>query len=163
MYLEWQKNPTKVIQYLEQLRKQEIMWASNTQEAYNRVATGECMVGVFRSNGFTKMKQDGAPIELAPISYAVSSPTGAILVEGVPHPNAARFLVSWLHSPEGRGALEEIGFSLAEPCDASAFARVLCNTGIKFAQLSKTMEEAKKYLVFQDDAAKALGIPPGSE
>ena len=157
---EWRENPQKVVSYLEKLREQEIFWAARMFEQYKRVATGECMIGIYRTSGFFNMKKDGAPIALCPISPGVSTPTGAILPKGVQHPNAARFLLSWLDSSEGRTALDNIRFSPGDPCDASAVARLLCDNGIKHMRIATTAEGAKEYLNFQKDVTKALQISP---
>jgi len=158
LYPEWRKTPDRIIQYLKQLKAQEIMWAIRLQDANNRVANGESLIGVFRTDGFTRMKKEGAPIEIAPISPAVGSPSGGMLVKGVAHPNAARLFIVWLHSPEGRAALDTVDSSQAAPCEASPFARVLCDKGIKFILSSTTIEEVKEYLAFEKAAAEALGI-----
>jgi iron(III) transport system substrate-binding protein len=158
LYPEWRKNPEKIIQYLKQLKTQEVMWAIRLQDANNKVANGECLIGVFRVDGYTRMKKEGAPIEIAPISPSAGSPTGGMLVKGVAHPNAARLFIAWMHSREGRAALDKVDSGLAAPCDASAFARTLCDKGIKFALLSTTAEEVTAYLAFENAAAEALGI-----
>jgi iron(III) transport system substrate-binding protein len=158
LYPEWRQNPDKIIQYLKQLKAQDVMWAIRLQDANNRVANGESLIGVFRTDGFTRMKKEGAPIEIAPISPSLGSPSGGMLVKGVAHPNAARLFITWMHSPEGRRALDAVDSGLAAPCEASPFARALCDKGIKFILSCTTIDEVKTYMAFEIAAAEALGI-----
>jgi iron(III) transport system substrate-binding protein len=157
---EWRKNPEKVKGYLEKLRDQQIMSTPRIMDSYQRVANGECLIGVFRIAGYETMKEQGAPLALCPISPAAATPTGAMLIKGAPHPNAGKLLISWLAGPEGRAQLLKISFGKAEPCDASSVAKLLCDHGLQFVRLGRTLEEVKELRDFVAMATKTLGFAP---
>ena len=158
LYPRWRKNPDAVIAYLKKLNKQEIQGAANLGEAFGRVANGECKLGVFRSNSFINMKNDGAPIGLCPIGPSVTTPTGNVLLKDVPHPNAARLLLSWLHSPEGAAvSMKANKIGVITGPDSTPSARLLSGAGIKFIRVATTTEDCKDYMAFEKAANAAMG------
>ena len=155
----WLENPQKVINYLEKLREQKIMSASRTSEGANRIVTGQNLIGIMRASDYLILKKKGTPIGVCPISPVLNTPHGFLLpkAKGVPHPNAGRLLIGWAVSREGRNVFTENNRGLGTPCDASSLARLLCDNGIKFRRI-EAMEELKRYMIFEHDAAVALGF-----
>ena len=158
LYPRWSEKPNEVIAYLKKLRDQEIQGAANIGDAMRRVASGECKVGIFRSNEFILMKEQGAPLGFCPIAPAVVTPTGNILPKGVPHPNAAKLLLSWIHSPEGAAEIKKANHrAVITGPDSSSSARVLHEAGVKFIRVANTAEECKEYMAFEKAANAAMG------
>ncbi|MFW2369065.1 MAG: ABC transporter substrate-binding protein [Desulforhopalus sp.] len=158
LYPKWKENPDEVIAFLKKLNAQELQSAANLGEAFRRVATGECKVGIFRSNSYLKMKSDGAPIAIAPIGPAVTTPTGNILLKGAAHPNAARLLLSYLHSPEGAAvAAEAVKIGVITGPKSTPTAELLTSAGMKFERIANTLEECEDYMAFEKAANEAMG------
>jgi iron(III) transport system substrate-binding protein len=159
LYPAWQKDPEKVIQYLGQLRKQEIMPAPGGVMGASRVATGETPIGVVRSVLVPVFERKGTPLPLSPIGPAVASPFAFYTpkAKGVPHPNAARLFIGWTHTKEGMAAFVKAGRGPGAPCDASTVAKLLCDNGIEFIRINKTIEGIKEFRKFVGEAAKAMG------
>jgi iron(III) transport system substrate-binding protein len=158
LYPQWLEKPDEVMTFLKKLQAQEIQGAANIGDAFRRVATGECKIGIFRSNEFLTMKNEGAPLGLCPIGPAVVTPTGNILPKNVPHPNAAKLLISWLHSTEGAAVIEEANNrAVITGPDSTNTAKFLSGAGIKFIRIANTAEECAKYLEFEKAANEAMG------
>jgi len=158
LYPRWRENPDEVIAYLKKFSKQELQGGANLGEVFRRVANGECKLGIFRSNSFINMKNDGAPIGLSLIGPAVTTPTGNILPKNIPHPNAARLLLSWLHSPEGAAvAVKAAKIGVITGSESTPSARLLKKAGIKFIRVATTGEECKNYMEFEKVANAVMG------
>jgi len=158
LYPRWRENPDEVIAYLKKLNKQEIQFAANLGEAFGRVANGECKLGIMRSNSFLNMKNDGAPVALCPIGPAVTTPTGNVLLKDVPHPNAARLLIGWIHSSEGAAsAMKANNVGIITGPDSTPSARLLSKAGIKFIRVAITAEDCKDYNAFEKAGNAAMG------
>jgi iron(III) transport system substrate-binding protein len=160
LFPEWRKNPQKVIGYIERLRMQEVMPGTRFADVVNRIATGECPAGNGPALLYAELLKEGAPLMLCPISPAVGTPMGPFIPKGAPHPNAAKLLMSWLSSNEGRGVFTNVtGSGIASPANASPLAKMLADAGIKFQRIA-SMEELEAYLRFVDTVAKVMKFTP---
>jgi len=155
----WQKNPQKVIHYLEQLRKQDIMPAPSGVVAFSRVASGETPIGLVRSTLVPIFKKRGTSLQLCPIGPAVASPFALYTpkTKGIQHPNAAKLFIGWATTKEAMEALVSTGRGFATPCDASPVAQLLCDNGIELIRICKTIEEIKQFREFINEADRAMG------
>lgn len=93
------------IAYLEKLAAQNVrIIPGNTSPGAQAVAAGDCGIGVPQFSGSTlkNLQAKGAPIEWKPVLGPLIQNNEMIaLVEGSPHPNAARLLANFAISEEG--------------------------------------------------------------
>lgn len=158
LYPKWRENPDDVIAFLNKFNKQEVQGAANLGEAFGRVANGECRLGVMRPNSFLNMKADGAPIEICPIGPAVTTPTGNVLLKGIPHPNAARLLLGWIHSAEGAAeGMKANNVGIITGPDSTPVAKLLDKTGIEFKRVAVSAEDCNDYNAFEKAANAPMG------
>jgi len=160
LFPEWRKNPKKIVDYIEQMKKQEVMPGARFAEVLNRVATGECPVGIVVTSDAIRQQKAGAPIAICSVSPTAAIPQGMFIPKGAPHPNAAKLLISWLSSNKGRMEFGRLTDSyLALPPEASPLAQVLSNAGVKFHRVA-SVEEVEDYLRFSEMVVKTMGFVP---
>ncbi len=148
----WKKDRQKAVDYLERLKKQETIPSARVVEMVIKVATGEVPIGRPSLGTMLDRMKVGAPLAICPIDPTADFPYGAVVPKGVPHPNAAKFFIAWLGSPEGKDAWGKIGYGLASPPEASYLARVLADNNIKYIRLS-TVEDV---LLFEGEFSKMV-------
>ena len=160
LFPEWRQNPQKVMGFVERLKKQEVMAGARFAEVISRVATGECPVGIVVAADAARQQKMGAPIEVASVSPTSAVPMKMFVPKSTPHPNAAKLLISWLSSQEGRKILTKLtDAGLATPPDASPVAQLLAKARIKFNRVA-SIEEVENYLRFTEAVVKTMGFLP---
>jgi iron(III) transport system substrate-binding protein len=140
----WKKDGQKVAKYLEQLGKQEVIPGKRNSAVASRVASGECPIGTVPLEMLLGLLKKGAPLAVCPVSPTAASPVSLAVPKGAPHPNAAKFLIAWLYSPEGRKALQKGGRGPLTPCNASPSAQLLCDNSITYTPIT-SMEDLRQY------------------
>ena len=155
----WKQDKQKAIDYLKRLATQEIMPATRGAEGMNRIATGECPIGVSGISIVIPTMRKGAPLALCPIPAAADQ-EGLFILKGVRHPNAARFLLAWLASSEGTKAFRAAGLGPSYPPDASPQAKILADNGIAFTSI-QSAEDIREYTgPFSETVMKIMGLKP---
>ncbi|GIG89303.1 ABC transporter substrate-binding protein [Plantactinospora endophytica] len=104
--------------YLSGLAGQEIHWVASGPVAGNAVATGEFEVApVYPYSFYLRDKAKHAPVKLVfPVDGGNQvSPHYLGLVDGAPHPDAAKLLMTWLFTPEGQQAVADAGYAPTMP------------------------------------------------
>jgi ABC-type Fe3+ transport system substrate-binding protein len=153
----WKQDKQKAIDYLNRLAKQDILPATRGSEGLNRVATGECAIGAAGVSIVIPMVRKGAPLALCPIPTA-ADPEGLFIPKGVRHPDAAKFLLAWLASPEGTKAFHGAGLGASYPPDASPQAKLLADNGIVFSSI-ESQEDVREYAgPFSESVMKIMGF-----
>ena len=160
LFPEWRVNPQKVVGFVERLKRQEVMQGKRYSEVINRVATGECPIGIVVAAEVSDLQKKGAPLAVCSVSPTGGIPMGAFIPKGSPHPNAAKLLVSWLSSNEGRKIFTKLtDFGLAYPPEASPLAQLLTEAGIKYHRVA-SMEDVADYLRFTEVVVKTMAFLP---
>lgn len=144
LFPEWKRDRQKVVGYLGQLRKQDVVPGKRNATVASRVASGECPIGTVPLEMLLGLLKKNAPLAVCPISPVAASPITVAIPKGAPHPNAAKFLIAWFYSPEGRKALQKGGRGPLTPCNASPGAKLLCDNSIKYIPIT-TMEDLRLY------------------
>lgn len=104
--------------YLSGLAGQEIHWVASGPVAGNAVATGEfALAPVYPYSFYLRDKAKNAPVNLVfPVEGGNQvSPHYLGLVDGAPHPDAAKLLMTWLFTPEGQKAVADAGYAPTMP------------------------------------------------
>jgi iron(III) transport system substrate-binding protein len=99
--------------YMKSLAGQSISFQSSGAVAGTSVATGQYALDPFYPLSFyMRDKAQGAPVGFVfpTEGGAHLSPHYLGLVDGAPHPNAAKLLETWLFSPEGQKAAATVGY-----------------------------------------------------
>jgi len=100
------------------------------------------------------------PLLACSVSPSANVPQDLFIPKGAAHPNAAKLLVSWLSSNEGRKTFTKLtGSGLAFPSDASPLAQLLANAGVTFHRVG-SIEEVEDYLRFTEIMVKTMGFLP---
>jgi iron(III) transport system substrate-binding protein len=134
--------------YLRKLATQKIAFEQNTAVMTKKFAQGEYKIAVGSIGRMEDLQERKIPVEIVPIGPVIAIRRGFVTLKKSPHPNAARLLMIWLVSREGRKALREIGnHAAAFPCDESDLAQLLCKNKLEIVFLS-TKEKAKEYETF---------------
>jgi iron(III) transport system substrate-binding protein len=154
------REESDVVNYLKQLRKQELTVKRDPRSCTADVASGEAFIGEAFSRVIKPFKDAGAPVELTSIGPQVYVPDGTYALNNSPHPNAAELWIAWLMTPEGRATtLKVSGFAPENKCTNSPSAQWLCDKGIKFKVL-ETLKEAILYGEYQTKVQEVLGLVP---
>ncbi len=149
----------RAVKYLEALAKQKLIAESGANMTAPRCANGEVALADTTTTMIPGMRNQGLPIGVAPISPQWDSPFGLYSIKGAPHPNAAKLLMAWLITADGRAIMRKIGRGPNFPCDASPQAQILCENGIKVITLD-TVEKAVRQEGLLDRTRKILGLKP---
>jgi ABC-type Fe3+ transport system substrate-binding protein len=113
-----------------------------------------------RTTDVYRAQRDGAPIAPCPMP-AVAYPTGVFIPKGgVKHPNAAKFLVAWMLTPEGTEALIDAGGGLLYPPEASKAAKWLADNGISLIRIASKEEIQEYNRDFAEMVMKETGFKP---
>ena len=160
LYPEWKKDKKKVEDSLEKLRKQEVVPGTRNSEVTSRIAGGECPIGTIPIEMALDLLKEGASVAVCPVSPTAASPIVVAIPKGVPHPNAAKLLIAWLHSREGREALRGKGLGPAAPCNASLMAQLLCDNGITYIPITSKEDLVEYDGAFSRMVVKTLGFMP---
>jgi iron(III) transport system substrate-binding protein len=155
------REESDVVNYLKQLRKQELIVKKDPRSCTADVASGEAFIGEAFSRVIKPFKDAGAPVELTSIGPQVYVPDGTYALNDSPHPNAAELWIAWLMTPEGRDTVLKVsGFAPEITCTNSPSAQWLCDKGIKF-KVVQTLKEAILYGEYQTKVQEVLGLVPG--
>jgi iron(III) transport system substrate-binding protein len=142
--------------YLRKLAAQKIAFEQNTAVMTKKFAYGEYKIAVGSVGRMEELQAKKIPVAIVPIGPVIAVRRGFATLKKSPHPNAARLLMIWLASTEGRKALREIGnHAAAFPCDESDLAQLLCKNKLEIVFLS-TKEKAKEYETFGKRALDIL-------
>ncbi len=133
----WKQNRQKAIDYLTRLANQGIVPGKRAAEVTDRVARGENPLAISSIGSAYDAIRRGAPLALCPIP-AACEPAAFFIPKGARHPEAAKFLVAWMASPDGRRSLTELGFGPIYPPNASPQAKLLADSGIKFTPIGSS-------------------------
>jgi iron(III) transport system substrate-binding protein len=156
----WKKDKTKAVDYLNRLSKQNVLPGKRDSEVINRVATGECPLGVLGANVVFDALSKGAPLAICPIGPSASDPGAYFIPQGAPHPAAAKLLLAWLASREGTQAVVDTGSGPAYPPEASPMAKLLADNGIAFVPIVSA-EDIKEYVgAFAKAVMSTMGFMP---
>ena len=150
---------SKAVKLLEALGKQNLVVESGANMTLPRCANGEVALADTIMSQIPAWKEKGSPIEVSPISPQWDSPFGVYSLKGSPHPNAARLLMAWLITPEGKAAMKKTGRGPSSPCDASVGAQEYCNKGVKLIQVD-SIEKAVKQDKLIERTRTILGLKP---
>jgi iron(III) transport system substrate-binding protein len=156
----WKKDRQKVANYLDKLRRQEVVPGKRAAEVISRIATGECPIGKGPVPLILELIRGNAPVGVCGFGPTATSPSVVAIPQNVPHPNSAKLLVAWLKSPEGRAAYRKIGSGLATPCDASGVAQLLCDNGIQFTPISSIEDLTEFDGAFSKMVVERMGFLP---
>lgn len=146
-------------EYIKKLGKQEVIPADTGPATQDMVARGEALIGMHDLSTLLDAMEEGRPLDVLPVSPMVTLEVMAVIFKGAPHPNAAKLLLTWLHTPEARKAIASIGFGPLSPPEASREAKILNRKGVEVLS-EDTVEMAKLRERVQDEYAKLLGITP---
>ena len=135
LYPVWKRNKQEAIDYLTELAKQQVVPGKRAAEVTDMVARGEKPLAISSIGSTYDAIKRGAPLALCPIGPAACEPAAFFVPKGGPHPEAAKFLVAWMFSPEGRRGLAESGFGPIYPPDASPLAKLMADSGIGFVPI----------------------------
>ena len=144
LFPEWKKDRQKVASYLDSLRRQEPVPGARAAEVASRVANGECLIGKVTIEVAISLIRENAPIAVCPIGPVAGPPIAVAIPQNVPHPNAAKLLIAWMNSPEGKAAYRKEGLGAATPCDASPTSQLLCENGISYIPIT-SIEDLTEY------------------
>lgn len=134
--------------YLRKLAAQRIAVDQNTAVMAKKFAYGEYKVVVGSLGRMEELKKSKIPAAIAPFGPVIAIRRGLVTLRKSPHPNAARLLMVWLASKEGRRALREVGnHGAAFPCEESELAELLCKHNLEIRFLS-TREKSKEFEAF---------------
>jgi iron(III) transport system substrate-binding protein len=156
----WKQNKQKAIDYLTRLAKQEIVPGKRAAEVTDRVARGENPIAISSIGSTYDAIRRGAPLALCPIGPASCEPAAFFIPKGARHPEAAKFFVAWMASPEGRRALTELGFGPIYPPNASPQARLLADSGISFIPIGSPEDIREFTGPFTDAVIKIMKFLP---
>jgi ABC-type Fe3+ transport system substrate-binding protein len=102
------------------------IWAESVSAAFQKVATGEALIGLGSNNDYKTAKEQGAPIE----RKLLKQPDGKVLVtsqylpslilKNCTHPNMAKLFVQWWISASGQVGISKTGRVPAQPEIAAA-------------------------------------------
>jgi iron(III) transport system substrate-binding protein len=142
--------------YLRKLAGQKIAFEQNTAVMTKKFAYGEYKIAVGSVGRMEELQAKKIPVAMVPVGPVIAIRRGFATLRKSPHPNAARLLMIWLASTEGRKALREIGnHAAAFPCEESELAQLLCKNKLEIVFLS-TKEKTKEYETFGKRALEIL-------
>ncbi|MBI2853364.1 MAG: extracellular solute-binding protein [Chloroflexi bacterium] len=156
---EWKENPQKVVDFLNRLREQKLIPGATYSDALNRVASGEAPIGIVTMFDAITAIERGAPLAFSPISPAVAPPLVVYILNGAPHPNAAKLFVSFLNSPGGREVVFQAGYARATPGAPGKMSKELAEKKIEFMRI-KTKDDLDKFVTFVNIVNDALAFTP---
>ena len=143
--------------YMEKLAKQQIIPGARGAEILDRITRAEALIGVETLQSIMAAIRQGAPLEIAAISPQFGLSTSATTFKRAPHPNAARLLMAWLGTADGKKSLVASNRESATPCNASAQAQFLCDKKIELVY-EDTVEKAMLSAKLREEYAKILGF-----
>ncbi len=162
LFSTWKKDKQKAIDYVERLKKQEVVAGKRVAEVIMRISSGECPIGRASMSYVLEALKEKAPVALLPISPAADFASAIFTPKGVPNPNAAKFLMAWLKGPEAQKEWDKLGYGLASPPEASLVARMLAKNGVKFERIMSKEDTAEFEESFAPMVVKTMGFLPGS-
>jgi iron(III) transport system substrate-binding protein len=134
--------------YFRKLANQKIAFEQNTAVMTKKFSQGEYKIVVGSLGRMEELQDKKIPVAIVPIGPVIAIRRGFVTARKSPHPNAARLLIVWLASKDGRRALKEIGnHAPAFPCEESELAELLCKNNLEVVFLG-TREKAKDYEMF---------------
>ena len=144
--------------YLGKIRQQGPIFLPVNQ-ALDRVARGESDITQAVSfNTAVKAKQQGAPIDIAPVSPIYNSIQGLFTIKGLQHPNAAKLFIVWATgTEEGRKALADSDIGRYTKCGPKPIEQWLCDKNVEIYAID-TLEKAALDDELEPLKLKALGI-----
>jgi iron(III) transport system substrate-binding protein len=160
LYPAWKNDKQKITGYFERLRQQQVVPGKRATEVASRVANGESFLGSAPIEIVAAMIKDNAPIAVAPITPVAGSPTVLAIPQDAPHPNAAKLLIAWLNSTDGKAALRKAGLGQASPCDVSVGAKLLCDNGITNIPITSSKDLIEFDTVFAKMVVEKMGFMP---
>ncbi len=163
LYLTWKKDKQKAVDYINRIKKQEVVPGDRMALVMSRVATGECPIGRVAMPYVIEALREKAPIAILPISPTADFGNLVCIPKGVPHPNAAKFFMSWLSSPEAEQEWGKVGLGRAYPPEASFMAQLLAKNGIKYERISSKEDIAEFEEAFAKTVVKIMDFTPGAE
>jgi iron(III) transport system substrate-binding protein len=160
LFLTWKKDKQKATEYVEQLKKQEVVVGKRVAEVIMRISSGECAIGRASISYVLEALKEKAPVAFLPISPASDFATSIFTPKGVPNPNAAKFLMAWLKGPEAEKEWGKLGYGLASPPEASFVAQTLAKNGVKFERIVSKEDTAEFEEHFAPMVVKTMGFLP---
>jgi len=155
----WLENPQKIENFIKSFQKQKVVPGTRYSLVMSRVATGETPIAIVMGAEVKLRQAEGAPISALPISPTANAPMGSFIPKGSPHPNAAKLLLNFFASSEGRQVWTKYTKGgLAYPPDASPLAQLLFENKIKYHRV--TLEEVDGYLRFSKMVEEAMVFTP---
>lgn len=163
LYLIWRKDKQKAVDYISRMKKQEVVPGDRMAIVMSRVATGECLIGRVAMPYVIEALKEKAPIAILPIGPTADFGNLVCIPKGVPHPNAAKFFISWLSSPEAEQEWAKVGLGRAYPPEASFMAQLLAKNGIKYERISSKEDIVDFEENFAKMVVKIMDFTPGAE
>lgn len=155
----WKQDKPKFINFMQRLRDQKPFIASNNTATIERVASGECLLGITHAVLVTAPLSKGAPIGIAPITPTYNLAYGLYMPKGLPHPNAGKLMFAYLSSKEANPIWEKTGRARATPCDAGQLAKLMCASGVEHRNID-TIEATEEFKALGTKAMDVLGVVP---
>jgi iron(III) transport system substrate-binding protein len=152
MVHEW--GPEKWRSYVKKLAMQEAITAMRGMEILSKIQSGERVIGNNAMEHIMQEVRKGAPFTISPVSPQGAFASDHMSFKDCPHPNAAKLLMAWLVSPEGRAVAREKNIGLGPE-----FQQILKEKGIRLV-LAKTIEQARLSLQVQQEFMETMGFVP---
>jgi ABC-type Fe3+ transport system substrate-binding protein len=155
--LAWGKE--KMLDYLKQLKTQELIYAKGGTTVATLLVAGQAPIGVgtyaYKIDMFRLQKK--APVDWVASDVLGASQFSLATLKGAQHPAAAQLWAAWLGSPDGLKAMYEVnGRGSARPGSGSRIADKIEKAGSKLFIEDSTNSEQEDAM--EKEAAKALGV-----
>ena len=152
----------RAVGYATELAKQQPIEEQRADLALQAIITGEADVATVGIAALLLAQQQGAPIDIAPVSPQMSLPFGFFIPAGAHHVAGAELFGLWFLTPEARAAFaQQAKYAPVLPCTASEIATYICAHGIQlvayqsFDQVGQTPDFVRAY-------QSALGVIQGA-
>jgi len=104
--------------FIEVLRKQDMLSAGGNSAVLSRIETGERPVGILLLENLLKAKQKGSPVEVIyPEDGVLPIPSPIAITSKTAHPELARKVVDWFFSEQAQREMVKSGLYSALPLD----------------------------------------------
>ncbi|HEX6511098.1 MAG TPA: extracellular solute-binding protein [Chloroflexota bacterium] len=116
----------RLLQFARDLKAQQPLLIPRMVDGIQRVAAGEAPLATVSVQNMLDFQAKGAPVELTALTPIDASTFAMYMLEGAPHPNAARLFLSWALSPDGRALFEKVGhYGMAQPGSGTQVGKLL--------------------------------------
>ena len=113
------------------------------------VAAGEFNLGLVYENQVFRLKNQGAPLALAPLPFVTKNMHPLGLAAAAPHPTAGKVFIDFVLSKEGQLLIKNLGRVVSRtdiPQDEFARVKIIAEDGSIADRINQVMDDYKKYL-----------------